>query len=241
MLVLERGSNGVDVLGLQRRLKELGDYEGRLDGDYGPLTEAAVKQFEARAGLTIDGKADELVLARLFPNRKLPEMPTIAELPMFHYRMLVAARGQVGVREDGYNRGPMVEKYLASVGLKPGNPYCLAGLYWCGQRAAEMAGEENPMLRTGHCETFFKWAKSRGYVLSSPKKARLGDIGIMLFGEGKGHAFIIDQLGQGNWQTIEFNTNGAGSREGDGVMRRTRRWTEVAGVVRLPEAKELKL
>ena len=43
------------------------------------------------------------------------------------------AQSQVGQREQpkGSNRGPMVDKYLASVGLQPGYAWCQAFVYWC--------------------------------------------------------------------------------------------------------------
>jgi peptidoglycan hydrolase-like protein with peptidoglycan-binding domain len=48
--VLRRGDTGSDVLLLQGALAKLppggGRYTGALDGDFGPLTEAAVKQFQ---------------------------------------------------------------------------------------------------------------------------------------------------------------------------------------------------
>ncbi len=37
---------GNDILFLQRFLKSAGCYAGKLDGDYGPLTEAALRDFE---------------------------------------------------------------------------------------------------------------------------------------------------------------------------------------------------
>src|SRR6476661_4335715 len=37
---------------------------------------------------------------------------------------------QIGVREKKVNSGPEVEKYLAYVGLKKGNPWCAAFVCW---------------------------------------------------------------------------------------------------------------
>ncbi len=41
---------------LQKELKELGYYEGSIDGLYGSETEQAVKDFQKDEGLTVDGK-----------------------------------------------------------------------------------------------------------------------------------------------------------------------------------------
>ena len=52
---LRRGCHGEDVLALQKQLKEKGYYSGDLDGDFGPMTEAAVKAFQQANGLYVDG------------------------------------------------------------------------------------------------------------------------------------------------------------------------------------------
>ena len=53
---LKRGSTGNDVKTLQKNLKKLGYYKsGSVDGIFGPLTDAAVRQFQRAAGITVDG------------------------------------------------------------------------------------------------------------------------------------------------------------------------------------------
>jgi peptidoglycan hydrolase-like protein with peptidoglycan-binding domain len=52
---------------LQRELARLGFFHGPVSGFYGPLTTAAVKQFQASAGVTVDGRwgpASESALVR---------------------------------------------------------------------------------------------------------------------------------------------------------------------------------
>ena len=46
---------GDDVTTLQQRLTEMGFDAGRIDGIYGPLTEAAVKEFQRQVGVLADG------------------------------------------------------------------------------------------------------------------------------------------------------------------------------------------
>lgn len=47
--------NNKRVKAYQQMLAGLGYYHGRIDGDYGRQTEAAVRQFQADRGLTADG------------------------------------------------------------------------------------------------------------------------------------------------------------------------------------------
>lgn len=54
---LTRGSRGAQVASLQRELKAAGINPGPVDGIFGPKTEAAVKQYQAKQRLQVDGKA----------------------------------------------------------------------------------------------------------------------------------------------------------------------------------------
>ena len=51
----KRGSSGATVREIQTRLKNWGYYTGSVDGIYGSKTKAAVKYFQRRNGLTVDG------------------------------------------------------------------------------------------------------------------------------------------------------------------------------------------
>lgn len=55
--VWSKGSNDDEVVKIQTRLAELGYYNGAIDGDFGDLTDAAFRAFQAAAGLTVDGIA----------------------------------------------------------------------------------------------------------------------------------------------------------------------------------------
>ncbi len=57
--VLQEGrwerNQGYDVYWLQRDLQELGYYQGKQDGKFGPLTKAAVKKLQEASGIKADG------------------------------------------------------------------------------------------------------------------------------------------------------------------------------------------
>lgn len=64
--VLKSGSSGTAVRQLQENLKKLGYYEsGSVTGNYGPLTEEAVRQFQRKNGLDADGIAGAKTLAAI--------------------------------------------------------------------------------------------------------------------------------------------------------------------------------
>ncbi len=65
---LELGDRGEDVASVQNRLKALGYYNKTVDGQYGSGTVSAVKFFQARNALTVDGKVGPRTRAVLYSN-----------------------------------------------------------------------------------------------------------------------------------------------------------------------------
>ena len=61
----EPGDSGNAVKKVQQRLKKLGYYTGSVDGDYGNGTKTAVKNFQKRNGLSVNGKVNSKTLAKL--------------------------------------------------------------------------------------------------------------------------------------------------------------------------------
>lgn len=56
------GSRGSEVTQIQTKLKRWGYYSGSIDGIYGSETLAAVKYFQRKNGLTVDGIAGKKTL-----------------------------------------------------------------------------------------------------------------------------------------------------------------------------------
>ena len=63
--VFRKGSSGAEVRKIQQKLKNWGYYSGTVDGVFGSATEAAVKKFQSRNGLTSDGICGAQTLAAL--------------------------------------------------------------------------------------------------------------------------------------------------------------------------------
>lgn len=70
MPLYQQGSRGKKVKQIQNRLKQLGFYEGAVDGIYGPGTESAVKAFQRTEGLTVDGIVGPQTWTALFEQEE---------------------------------------------------------------------------------------------------------------------------------------------------------------------------
>jgi Putative peptidoglycan binding domain len=68
---LKLGASGSDVVKLQKCLLKLGLNLGIADGEFGPKTETALKQFQSNKGLLVDGIAGPKTLTALFPGELL--------------------------------------------------------------------------------------------------------------------------------------------------------------------------
>lgn len=66
------GDRGTDVKEIQQRLKELKYFSGSITGEFGEKTEAAVKAFQKRNGLTVDGNVGEHTRDALFSEDAKP-------------------------------------------------------------------------------------------------------------------------------------------------------------------------
>ena len=65
MALSKLGSRGEEVRRIQNKLKQLGFYNGSVDGIYGAATQRAVKRFQSSVGITSDGIAGSKTLLYL--------------------------------------------------------------------------------------------------------------------------------------------------------------------------------
>ncbi|MBR0207156.1 MAG: peptidoglycan-binding protein [Clostridia bacterium] len=72
MYRIKRSDTGTDVLRLQQRLTELGYYDDRANGYFGPNTEQAVMMFQAINDLSVSGELDFDAWTILYSEDALP-------------------------------------------------------------------------------------------------------------------------------------------------------------------------
>lgn len=142
------------------------------------------------------------------------------------------ALGEHWVRETSKNHGDGIAKYWGATSYKEGyedrQPYCAAYVCWVVREAFKEAGmKETPGFRlptTARAWGFEHWSLSQDSTTSTKKHPR-GDIE-----RGDLVVFTFSHIGiamgrpdkSGHFATIEANTDGRGSREGDGVYEKSR-------------------
>lgn len=73
----QRGDSGNDIRDLQARLKQIGWFSDKVTGNYGPVTETAVRGFQGKRELPTTGAVDQDTLDAL---HRMTRKPTEAEL-----------------------------------------------------------------------------------------------------------------------------------------------------------------
>jgi len=134
-------------------------------------------------------------------------------------RALNVAVYQLGNAEvpHGSNWGPAVEKYLKSVGITFPAFWCAAFVYWCYNEASKEMGIPNPLPKTAGVLDMWNKVPKEWRVKGKPQK---GDIGVLDFGKGMGHIFIVTNANDTICFTVEGNSNSDGSRNGFEVCRK---------------------
>jgi Putative peptidoglycan binding domain/CHAP domain len=207
---------------IKRNLNRLG--YGPLDEknpSYGASTAMAVHKFQTAYHLASDGEVGELTWKRLREGR-VTVVPVAADPRNIGLMAMEIAKSQLYVRElTGKNDGTEVEGYLRAVHLSKGHPWCQAFVYWCFEQAAQRLERNNPVSCTGGVLDCLTRERKEGttIIYDDPQP---GDQGIMDFGHGHGHTFLVTERHLNRVFSIEGNTNNDGSRDGDGVYERNR-------------------
>lgn len=139
---------------------------------------------------------------------------------------------QLGQREvpARSNKGPMVNEYLKSVGLKPGYAWCQAFVYWCVLQAARQLGLHCPAVRTAGVKDCWNRTPAERKILIAAARANHelvspGDQVILIFKDGA-HTCFVERIEGEVIHTVEGNSNTNGSRDGELVCRHERHFSD---------------
>ena len=131
-------------------------------------------------------------------------------------RLIAIARKEIGVRELSENSSPRIDQYSGYLGLRK-VAWCACWVSWChGQ-----AGFNQP--KTAWSPSLFP----AGRMIKEPLPGCVFGIYFPKLGR-IAHCGIVDEIRGDFLYTIEGNTNVAGSREGDAVMRKLRHKRTIA-------------
>ena len=162
-------------------------------------------------------------------------------VPLSPALLVAAANAFVGVSEEGGdNRGQMVEHFLRSVALPPGQPWCAAFVHHVGHSAHfdHVSGHSSwPLPATGSCEALARAASRVGvlrdepyvgdiFLLYSPLHKRFIHTGIVV---GVLDEDAVHECDVHRCVTIEGNTNSDGGSNGHSTLRKVRTFREAEG------------
>jgi hypothetical protein len=172
--------------------------------------------------------------------------------PAFRLQLLAVAKhyAEAGVHEEGgNNRGQLVEHFQRVNDGNPGDAWCADFVTTCGVEAklaydkVENADKsdynsartwlaQNYFAPSAGVEVIYNDAKKRGILKPKTWQATPGCLVIYKFTTGW-HIGVVDVLEGKTLYAIEGNTGGGSDRDGDGVYRKKRDLTYVAGFVDL--------
>jgi len=152
-------------------------------------------------------------------------------------KLVDLARREIGVEEiDGTNCGPRVNQYKAATNLPPKEawPWCAAFVCWLVREAMKGGTYTFQRPTTAGAWAFEAWSRAQD-ASAQTKKPHAGDIkpgDIIVFTFSHIGLAISAADRNGFVQTIEGNTDAAGSREGGGVYQKTRRLSQIRSRIR---------
>jgi hypothetical protein len=139
------------------------------------------------------------------------------------------AKQYIGKKEKSGNTGfldPVMEKDMKAVGWQAGWAWCAGFIEMICWKAYPTRIEELKGHFVPSAVNTFRNLRKAGY-----KDSMVPEVGAFVFwqrvkdgmGQWQGHCGIVSEVtGPTTFKSIEGNTNGAGSREGDGVYEKQR-------------------
>lgn len=137
----------------------------------------------------------------------------------------------VGVEETSRNSGPEIDRWLALVGLSPGNAWCYAAVYGWYQEAADELGMPNPLPKTGRVVRAWQRCPLQYRSTRSARGAVFIHLAEPTNPDSDGHCGIVLGADDSDLLTFEGNTNVKGAREGKRAMFSRRPRPYVHGLI----------
>ncbi|WP_051900092.1 peptidoglycan-binding protein [Streptomyces aureus] len=212
-----KGQRGGCVTELQSLLNHHGA-DLAVDGDFGPLTDSAVRDFQAEKGLSVDGQVGPNTKAALYGAVTPPSTPA----PGGGYgKMLDVAAAEVGTVEGSAR----ANSYGSAVGLS----LSTSNYAWCATFVSWVAKQTGASsYRSTYVSGWVKQARAGNYHLSVTSSPQPGDIvafdwnGGNDYTGGHEHIGIVRTVSGGSgFTTVEGNT-GNPNGGSDGVYVKTR-------------------
>lgn len=226
---LHKGDRGRQVTLIQEWLG-LHMLRVAIDGDFGPATEAAVRRFQARAGLEASGVVDADTFAALTApmTRALRPIPANGQdlgslVVAYAEQHLVEQPREIG----GDNRGPWVRLYMKG-NHGPEWRWCAGFACFLLEQACATLCVPLPVESSFSCDRLAQSARTRRtFLTESEARSRRPSPGSFFLIRRTDidwiHTGVVVRTDSDVVETIEGNTNDDGSRNGHEVCRRIRR------------------
>jgi len=213
----------------------------KIDGDFGPATDAAVRRFQHSNGLLVDGLVGNNTFTELIRPMARAMAPIQAVPGLTSLGSLVTAYAQQhleqGPREvGGQNRGPWVRLYMEG---NEGDAWawCAGFAMYIMKQACRSLSLPLPIQPSFSCDELARRADKAGLLVSEIAAQKLGMLkrGSLFLVRRSAtdwvHTGIVTEVGEGSFETIEGNTNDEGSREGYEVCARVRGFKDMDFII----------
>jgi hypothetical protein len=234
---VKTGSKGEDVKKVQEWLNLWRVYDKNwynnvtVDGDFGWQSSEAVKEFQQKRGLTVDG----IVGPKTFRIIVQPMVSAFTYVIGDDLRQLIEDYAVQHLENEprelyNNNQGPWVRAYMDG---NEGRPWawCMGFVQTILDQAFFSLGKNftSIMPKTYSCDVVGEYGKEKGTLIrnaqlrSNPELIEKGDVFLIVKTPNDWtHTGIVTGVADDWILTIEGNTNDEGSREGFEVCRRKR-------------------